>query len=95
MVVVSVTLQVPLEKRDAFWPSMEELVLESRKEPGVLAYTFSVDILDARLVRIFEVYADQAALDAHMASSHFQAWRPLSELFARQERWLMDATRRS
>ena len=95
MVVIGVTLHVPLEKLDAFRPIMEALVLASRKDPGVLAYTFAVDILDPGLVRIFEVYTDQAALDAHTASPHFQAWRPLSAPFTRQERWLMDATRRS
>lgn len=95
MVVISVTLRVPLEKMDAFRPIMETLVQTSRKEPGVLAYTFAVDILDPCLVRIFEVYVDQSALDAHLASPHFKAWRPLSLSFVREERWILDAISRT
>lgn len=74
---------------------MEELVAKSRAEPGVLAYTFATDILDPELIRIFEIYEDQAALEFHMASSHFQAWRPKSADFERSERWLLDADPRS
>lgn len=71
---------------------MEELVVASRAEPGVLAYTFAADILDPELIRIFEIYSDQAALDHHMASEHFQAWRPKSANFPRSERWLLGAS---
>lgn len=95
MIVISVTLRVPLDAFEAFLPVMETLVRASRAEPGVIAYTFAVDILDPSLIRIFEIYTDQAALDAHAASEHFQAWRPLSAPFAREERHLMDATRRA
>ena len=94
MIVISVTLRVPPEKMEAFRPVTETLVCASRREPGVIAYTFAVDILDPGLVRIFEIYADQSTLDAHLASPHFQAWRPHSAPFAREERWLLDATRR-
>ncbi len=95
MIVISVTLRVPSDHMQIFRPVMEELVVKSRAEPGVLAYTFATDILDPELIRIFEIYADQAALDSHMASPHFQAWRPKSADFERRERWLLDASSRN
>ena len=95
MIVISVTLRVPPEQLETFRPVMETLVRASRQEPGVMAYTFAVDILDPGLVRIFEIYTDRAAFDAHIASPHFQAWRPHSAPFVREERWLLDAKPRT
>lgn len=95
MIVISIALRVPAAEFEGFKPVIEALVMASRAEPGVLAYSFARDILDPDLVRIFEAYRDQAALDAHHASSHFQAWRPLSTPYAREERMLLDAAART
>lgn len=51
------------------------MVEATRREPGCLAFDFSLDVFDDHLVRIFEIYADQAALDAHRLTPHFAAWR--------------------
>ena len=53
-----------------------ELVCESRKEPGCLGYTLNQSREDPRLHAFFECWADQAALDAHGASAHFQRLVP-------------------
>jgi quinol monooxygenase YgiN len=93
MIVISLTLHVPPEEMEVFKPVMEALVRASRQEPGVVAYTFAVDIIDPSLVRVFEIYTDRAALDTHTASPHFQAWRPAAATFVRSERWLLETTR--
>lgn len=93
LIVISVTLVVPAEHLGSFLPVIERLVHASRREEGVLAYTFARDLLQLELIRIFEVYRDRAAFDAHTASTHFQAWRPLSAPYLRQERFLMEAAR--
>ena len=46
----------------------------SRQESGCLDYRFAVDIDDPLVVRIFEQWESQAALDAHFAAPHFQAF---------------------
>jgi quinol monooxygenase YgiN len=94
MIVVSLALRVPRPEFEAFRPVIEELVKRSREELGVVAYSFAIDIVDPELIRIFEVYRDQAALDSHMATAHFQAWRPASAPYTRAERRLFDATLR-
>jgi quinol monooxygenase YgiN len=91
MVVISLALRVPPSEFEAFRPVVEDLVRSSRDEPGVVAYSFAVDVIDPELLRVFEVYRDQAALESHLASEHFQAWRPKSSRFAREERRLFDA----
>lgn len=95
MIVISLALRVPRAEFEAFRPLIEALVKASRREPGVIAYSFAVDVLDPELIRIFEVYEDQVALDVHLASGHFQAWRPKSASYIREERRLFDATWRT
>ncbi|QLC22215.1 antibiotic biosynthesis monooxygenase [Parasphingopyxis sp. CP4] len=43
---------------------------ETRKEEGCIAYTFSRAMEDPNLMRIAEVWEDQASLDAHGKSPH-------------------------
>ena len=51
------------------------MVEHTRAEPGCVAYSFAFDVLDDHLVRIFEVFQDEAALAAHRASAHMAQWR--------------------
>ena len=90
MIVISVTLEVPTEKLEEFRSAGKALVAASRTEPGVVAYHFAEDLLRPGLFRIFEIYANQAALDAHHNSSHFKSWRPATSSFRRSERWLFE-----
>lgn len=92
LIVISVTLVVPTAELSSFLPVVKTLVEASRREEGVIAYTFAQDLFQPELIRIFEVYRDRTAFDAHITSAHFRAWRPLSAPFVRQERFLMDAT---
>ena len=61
---------------DAFEALAAELVRESRKEPGCLSYTLNRSAADPRIHLFVEVWADQAAIDAHNASAHFQRLVP-------------------
>ena len=38
-----------------------------RQEPGCLSYSYAVDLGDPNLLHVIESWADEAALDAHMA----------------------------
>jgi quinol monooxygenase YgiN len=53
----------------------DEIEASIRLEPGVLTlYAVSVKG-DRAQVRIFEIYADQAAYEAHLQSPHFQKYK--------------------
>jgi quinol monooxygenase YgiN len=59
----------------------------SRKEPGCLIYVVHTHNDKPREFFIYEQYKDQAALDAHRASPHFQqiAAGPLSQIADRKD----------
>jgi len=72
---------------DAFMAAMRVNAAASvRDEPGCLAFDVLRDRSDPDLVWLYEVYSDEAALDAHMQSAHFLASRPLvNPLIVEQE----------
>ena len=46
----------------------------SRDEPGCVDYRFGLDIEDPLVVHVFEQWDSAEALEAHFATSHFQAF---------------------
>lgn len=75
MIVLAGTVRIEAGRRADAEPHILRMVAASRAEPGCRAYAFAWDVEDEHLVRIFEVYDDEAALAAHRASPHFSAWR--------------------
>ena len=53
---------------------LRSLVAPTRKEPGCLVYRLHRDPQHAGKFMFYERFASQAALDAHLASPHFQAF---------------------
>jgi len=51
---------------------LQELAVHSRKEPGCRFYQPCRDPENPQAFLIFEIYDDEAALDAHASSDHFQ-----------------------
>ncbi|HVY90277.1 MAG TPA: putative quinol monooxygenase [Hyphomonadaceae bacterium] len=94
MLVLSVNLRVPKAEQERLRPHMEAVVNASRRESGCLAYSYGFDLLDPDLIRVFEVYKDDDALKAHVASDHFKRWREISGQYPREDRTLYDATKR-
>jgi quinol monooxygenase YgiN len=60
---------------DAARPAMRAMIEASRAEAGCLHYSYAEDVLDPGLIRVTEQWRDPAALDAHFAMPHIQAWR--------------------
>ena len=57
-------------------PGQLQAMLEaSRAEDGCAAYSYAEDVIEPGLIHVFEVWADQAAIDAHFASPHMATWR--------------------
>lgn len=52
----------------------EEVETSVRVEPGVLAIYAVAEKDDPSRFRFFEMYADDAAYDAHIASAHFRKY---------------------
>ena len=75
MLLVVGTVRLPPERLADARPVMARMVAASRAEPGCRLYAYAEDVLDPGLVRVTELWDDQAALDAHFASAHLAAWR--------------------
>jgi quinol monooxygenase YgiN len=67
VVIVAGVFTVDPEQREAFLAGRMDRMRTSRAERGCLEYTFSADPLDPGRVLLFERWASQADLDAHLA----------------------------
>ena len=73
-----ITLNVRMEAAPGREQELEtcltDLVAPTRKEAGCLTYELYRSIEKPGLFAFWEVFQDQQALDAHIASPHFQAF---------------------
>lgn len=67
MVIVGGIFEVEPDQRDEFVASRHESMRTSRAEPGCLEYVVGADPIEPGRVVLFERWADQASLDAHIA----------------------------
>jgi quinol monooxygenase YgiN len=74
-VIVAGTVRVSADNIDRFRPHMEKMLAKSRAEDGCIAYSYAVDVEDAGLIRVFEEWRDEAALQAHFKAAHLAEWR--------------------
>jgi len=75
MHVVTVEFTINPSLWDAFLPLMVENARASREsEPGCRQFDICIDAAKPATVFLYELYADRAAFDAHLASVHFKAF---------------------
>ena len=86
--IVAGTVRVPAENLAAFRPHMLEMLAASRAEHGCLAYSYAEDVAEPGLIRVFEIWRDQGALDAHAQAPHMAAWRAAWPAFGVSDRQL-------
>ena len=70
MIVVSGVLKMDPAKHDEFAAAAAKMAEASNAEEGVLGYGFYADIQEPGVFRVFEEYADEAALGSHFSSPH-------------------------
>ncbi len=76
MLIVAAKVTLGPDAIEKLTPLAQKMAVETLKEPGCIEYAFSVDLSDPNLVRIFEKWESQAALDNHFTTPHmaeFQA----------------------
>ena len=75
MIAVFVTIQIKQGFKDRF---MEALLDDARgsmhNEPGCFRFDILQDDGDPDRIHLYEVYADEQAVEAHRASPHFTKW---------------------
>ncbi len=69
-VIVAGTVPINPEMRDVAVSAIRKCVAETKKEAGCRAYEFTVDLNDANLFHLYELWDDDASLEAHMKLAH-------------------------
>ena len=57
-------------RRDDLVAAARTIAAATRADRGCLAYSFAADVEDDDRIRSIEIWADRAALDAHLAHDH-------------------------
>ena len=70
--ICSVTWTAKPGRENAVLGALLELASASRREPGTIYYQPYQDQAEPRVFRIFEVYQNEDAFNAHKASEHFK-----------------------
>jgi quinol monooxygenase YgiN len=70
MLIIAGYLTTKDDGRDLFLDAVKPMVVSTLEEPGCREYSFSPDPDDPNRIRLFELWDDQDALDAHFASDH-------------------------
>ena len=71
MVVLAVIWMAKQGREGEMAAVFSRLTEESRKEPGCVTYQVHKHKTEARRFFVYELYKDDAALEAHRASAHF------------------------
>jgi quinol monooxygenase YgiN len=85
-VVVGGHFRLKPEDVEALRPAMEAVLSATRAEDGCIVYSYAEDVLDRGFIRIFEIWRDMAALEAHGAAPHIAAWVEARAKFEVSER---------
>ncbi|THD74223.1 MAG: antibiotic biosynthesis monooxygenase [Phenylobacterium sp.] len=86
--IIAGTVRVPPGSLAGLKPHMQKMLAASRAEDGCVAYSYAEDVAEPGLVRVFEVWRDQAALDAHFQTAHMADWRAAWPQFGVSDRRL-------
>jgi autoinducer 2-degrading protein len=80
MLALWVKVRVKPGERERFLQAIEVDALGSeRDEPGCLRFNVLQDQQDQNVYYFFEVYRNEAALEAHRAAPHYAAWRAAAD----------------
>jgi quinol monooxygenase YgiN len=76
MITLSVSLQVVPDHLEAFVKAVRTQAERSfNDEPGCLFFEVGQDLADDHHFTLYELYADEAAVEAHRSAPHFAIWR--------------------
>lgn len=76
MMSLVVSVRVVPDERQRFLEAITANARSAvRDEPGCVAFEVSEDVAERNHFFLYEVYRDEAAIDAHRATPHYAAWR--------------------
>jgi quinol monooxygenase YgiN len=75
MLIVAGEIRMLPGTRAQFLEAVAPMVTASLAEPGCRTDAFTPDPDDHDLIRLFELWDDEAALESHRTSAHMATWR--------------------
>jgi len=76
MIVLMVSIRIKEGHKDEFMEEMlGDAIGSNRDEPGCLRFDVLQDTEDDNLIHLYEVYKDEASLEAHRQAPHYLKWR--------------------
>ncbi len=75
MIVIEGSLTLSVEPTESISQAMAAMVTATRAEPGCISYSFGIDVIDPRIIRIGERWESREALAMHGTSDHMSDWR--------------------
>jgi autoinducer 2-degrading protein len=80
MIALWVKVRVKPEGRERFLKAIEvDAIGSERDEPGCMRFNVLQDQQDQNVYYFYEVYRDEAALEAHRAAPHYAVWRAAAD----------------
>ena len=80
MIALIVSLKVHPERLEEFLSAIKENATRTfSDEPGCKYFDVTQDIKDPLHCVFYELYDDEAAIDAHRAAPHFAKWREAAD----------------
>ena len=80
MLAMWVKVRVKPQERERFLKAIEVDALGSEKdEPGCMRFNVLQDAQDQNVYYFYEVYRDEAAVEAHRAAPHYAVWRAAAD----------------
>ena len=80
MLAIWVKVRVKPDMKQKFLKAIEEdAICSERDEAGCLRFNVLQDAADQNVYYFYEVYKDQAALEAHRAAPHYAVWRAAAD----------------
>ena len=81
MIAMWVKVRIKPEMREKFLKAIEVDALGSeRDEPGCLRFNVLQDEKDPNVYYFYEIYKDQAALEAHRNTPHYAVWGGVADV---------------
>ena len=81
MLAIWVKVRIKPDRRQRFLDAIEVDALGSeRDEPGCIRFNVLQDSGDENTYYFYEVYENQAALDAHRATPHYKVWADVADV---------------
>ena len=80
MLAIWVMVRIKADMREKFLKAIEADALGSEgDEPGCLRFNVLQDEKDTNVYYFYEVYKDEAALEAHRATPHYAVWKAVAD----------------